>query len=83
MELNDESQFQRMLCKSVRAEVLQMKARIEKERGEMEMAIEPRTRLPAHGACNELVPNQLELLKIESNEVFGLRVALAALEESA
>jgi hypothetical protein len=82
IELNDESRIQRMLCKSARAEVLQMKARIEKESAEMETATEPATGSPAHGACNDHVPDQLELPRLESNEVLGLRVALAALEES-
>ena len=83
IELNDKNRFQRMLCKSSRAEVLQMKARIEKERAEMETATKPSTRSTVQRACNEHVPDQLEFLRLKSNEVLGLRLALATLEESA
>jgi hypothetical protein len=83
LDLNDETRFQRMLCKSLWAEVLQMKARItEKERLEVEMLGVPVGTSRVDLVCSVDNFKDPQLPKLESNELVGLRVAMASLEES-
>ena len=83
LDLNDDTRFSRMLCESSRAEVLQMKARItEKERLEVEMVRVHDGNSGADSMENVEDPGP-QLPKLESNELVGLRLAMAALEESA
>jgi hypothetical protein len=59
-----------------------MKAKIDKERSEAKTRMESGKGEIVGAMCDVLHIGDLELPRLESNEVLGLRIALAALEES-